>query len=115
MRLSKILILLLLTFFLAPLSVNGAVNIENPLSSNTFTELLDKIIDFIFYIGVFGVAPLMIIIAGFFFVTAAGEPEKITRAKQMILWVLIGLLVLFCAKGLITLFKEIVGVEESGV
>lgn len=114
MRLSKVSILLLLTFFFTPLLVNGAVNIENPLSSNTFTELLDKIINFIFYIGVFGVAPLMIIIAGFFFVTAAGDPEKITRAKQMILWVLIGLLILFCAKGLITLFKTIIGVGEPG-
>ncbi len=108
----KLLIFLLLVTFLIPLTVEG-IEIENPLGYDTFIELINKIIDFIFYISFFGIGPLMIIIAGFYFVTATGDPKKIDTAKKMILWTLIGLLVVISAKGLIALFREIFGIEEG--
>lgn len=120
--LSKLIIFLLLTFFLAPLLVNaqvvcpgtpcppGKVCIENPLCANTLWELLDTIIVFIIYLAG-PIAAIMIIIAGYFFVTAAGDPNKITTAKQIILYTLIGLLIILCATGLIKLFGEIFGVK----
>jgi len=120
--LSKLIIFFLLTFFLAPLLVNAAVVcpgtpcppgktcIKNPLCANTFWELLDAIIVFILYLSM-PIAAIMIIVAGYFFVIAAGDPNKITTAKQMILWTLIGLLVILCATGLIKLFGEIFGVK----
>ena len=120
--LSKLIIFFLLTFFLAPLLVNaavvcpgtpcpsGKVCIENPLCANTLWELLDAIINFIFYLSM-PIAVIMIIIAGFYFVTAAGDPNKITTAKQIILYTLIGLLIILCATGLIKLFGEIFGVK----
>lgn len=88
----------------------GAVTIKNPLEVDTFWELLDRLIVFIFYLSM-PIAVIMIIIAGYFFVIAAGDPAKITLAKQMILWTLIGLLVILCATGLIKLFGEIFGVK----
>lgn len=107
----KLLIFFLLTSFLAPLLVNAAViKIENPLEAKTFWELLDKIINFIFYPAM-PIAVIMIIIAGYFFVIAAGDPKKITTAKQIILYTLIGLLIILCATGLIKLFGEIFGVK----
>ncbi len=97
----------LLSFLLFPILVNGAgITIPNPLKAQSVTELLNTIIDFIFMLAL-GIAPIMIIVAGFFFITAMGEPEKIQTAKQIILWVLIGLLIVFCAKGIIKLFNEI--------
>jgi len=120
--LSKLIIFFLLTSFLAPILVNaavvcpgmlcppGKVCIENPLCANTLWELLDAIIVFIFYLAV-PIAVIMIIIAGFYFVTAAGEPNKITTAKQIILYTLIGLLIILCSTGLIKLFGEIFGVK----
>jgi len=54
----------------------------------------------------------MIIVAGYYFVTAAGDPEKIQTAKRIILWTLIGLLVLFCATGLIELLKTVIGLRN---
>ena len=111
MRIKKLIIFLLLTSFLAPLLANAAViKIDNPLKANTLWELLDAIIVFIFYLAV-PIAVIMIIIAGFYFVTAAGEPNKITTAKQIILYTLIGLLIILCSTGLIKLFGEIFGVK----
>lgn len=108
-HLTKIIIPLLLISFLIPLIVKG-VTLDNPLKSNNFWELIDKLIDFIFYLAM-AIAPIMFIVAGFYFVTAAGDPAKIETAKKMILWALIGLLIVFCAKGLIMALAEIFGVD----
>ncbi len=101
----KLLIFLLIVVFLIPLTVEG-IEIENPLSYTSFTDLIYKIIDFLFYLAL-GIAPIMIIVAGFYFITATGDPQKIDTAKKIVLWTLIGLLVVISAKGLIALFEEI--------
>ena len=110
--LTKLLIPLVLVSFFLPLLVSAdVIALPNPLVHNTFEELLEAIIDFLaFRLGP-AIAVIMFIVAGFHFVTATGEPEKVETAKKIILWTLIGLLVLFCAKGLVVLFKEVVGVE----
>jgi heme/copper-type cytochrome/quinol oxidase subunit 2 len=110
-KLSKSLILLTsFLFFFSFFACCYAVDIPSPISSQTFTELLNKIIDFIFYVSL-PVAAIMITVAGFYFVTAAGEPEKIQKAKIMILWTLIGLLVVFLAKGLVAALRGALGVQ----
>jgi len=95
--------------FLFPITIE-AVTIDNPLAADSFAELIDGIINIIFYLAI-AIAPIMFIVAGFYFITAAGEPEKIQTAKKMILWTLIGLLVVMSAKGIIALFGEIFGLE----
>jgi len=105
----KYLSLILLIVILVPLTVE-AVTIDNPLAADNFAELIDDLINIIFYLAI-GIAPIMFIVAGFYFITAAGNMEKILIAKKMILWTLIGLLVVMSAKGLIALFGEMFGVE----
>lgn len=99
------LALLLVAPFLNFVSAQS-VTINNPLTSNTFTELLNKIIDFIFYVCVYGVAPLMIVIAGFMFIMAQGDPAKVQKARDMVLWTLIGVLVIFLSKALIKFLQD---------
>jgi len=105
----KYLSLILLIAIFIPLTVKG-VTIDNPLATDSFAELIDAIINIIFYLAI-AIAPIIFIVAGFYFIAAAGEPEKILIAKKMILWTLIGLLVVMSAKGIIVLFGEIFGVE----
>ncbi len=110
--LPKLILLLLLVSFLIPLTVKGIVIIENPLEADSFADLISNIIRFIRNITIVGIGPIMIIVAGFYFVTAAGDPEKINTAKKMILWTLVGVLIILSAEGLITFIKEIVGYTE---
>jgi len=105
--LTKTLFVLSLFICLIP-SMGQAVTIENPLGYNDFWQLIDKLINFVFYLSI-GITPIMIIVAGFYFITADGEPEKINTAKKIILWALIGFLIVLSAKGLISLFGEIFG------
>ena len=83
--------------------------IENPLAADTFEEVLDRLINFIFWVGI-TVAPVMLIIAGFMLVTAMGDPKRVETAKKMILYTLIGLAIVILAKGLIAVLKSILGV-----
>ena len=108
---SKLLIILLLSSFFLPL-ITEAVSMPNPIESQSFFELLNKIIDFIFAISI-PITALMIIIAGFYFITAQGEPEKIQTAKRIIIWALIGFLIVLLAKGLIKLLEQIVGIQTG--
>lgn len=98
---------LIITALIAPnVSVGAVIEIPNPLKYDTFQELINAVINFLFMIAL-GIAPIMIIIAGFYFITAAGDPAKITIAKNIILYTLIGLLIVFLARGLIALFQSI--------
>ena len=58
------------------------------------------------------IAGISIIIAGYFFVTASGDPDKTKRARDFVLYAFIGVLVGFLAKGLVVLVKTIVGGAE---
>jgi hypothetical protein len=76
------------------------IEIPNPLKSttNSIPDLIAAIIDNI-VLPVGGViAALMIIYAGFLFVTARGDTKKITDARQAILYACIGAAILLGAK-----------------
>jgi len=90
---------------LSPAILKAEFEIPNPLKAKSFQELIYNIIDFLFVLAI-PLATLMIIVAGFYFVTAAGSPEKITTAKNIILWTLIGFLIILMAKGLIWFLME---------
>ncbi|MEK7519216.1 MAG: hypothetical protein AAB565_00290, partial [Patescibacteria group bacterium] len=101
----QLLVVALLSFLVMPVLV-GAVEIKNPLKADTFEKLILNIVNFIFTLAL-PIVVIMIIVGGFMFVTAAGEPAKIQQGKQLILWAVIGLIVILLAKGMITLIKEI--------
>lgn len=100
-------------FFVVPLIAGlvlcaagvSAVEIENPLSSKTFIELLDKILTFAMQLAI-AVAPIMILVAGFYYITAEGDPKKIETAHAIIKWVLIGLLIVLCSKGIVDFMRN---------
>jgi len=112
----KIFIALIGLSLILPIVVlagTGSVAIDNPLSYNTLKELGNHIINFIFQISL-AVAPLMIIIGGFYLVTASGDPEKIKTGKKIILYTLIGFLIILSAKGIVNLLTEAVTGTGAG-
>jgi hypothetical protein len=83
------------------------IKIVNPLKAKSFEEFIDDLINFIFWIAA-AIFPIIIIIAGFLFLTSGGDPEKIRTAKRMILWTIIGLAIVLLAKGIISLIKAVI-------
>jgi len=105
----KLFILLILSCLILPLSVL-AIKLNNPIIYNTFGELIEAIINFIYNVALV-LAPLFIVIAGFYFVTAAGNPAQIETAKKIILYTLIGFLIILLARGLIAVIQSVFGVQ----
>jgi hypothetical protein len=70
-------------------------------------RVLGRITDWLFAILLI-VAAIFIIVAGYYFVTAQGNPDTVARARQFVLYALIGVLVGFLAKGLVVMVDRIV-------
>lgn len=94
-----------ITLLILPVIV-WAVAIPNPLKADTFEELVNAIIGFITKLA-FAVAPIMILIAGFLFVTGGGNPGSLQRAKNIILYTVIGLAVILLAGSLIKIIEDL--------
>lgn len=109
-KFEKLLYLSLLIAIFAP-AVSSAVNIPNPLVSDDFKVLIDRLISLVFTIGL-ALAPISIIIAGILFMTAQGEPGKIQTAQNIIKWTFIGLLILICSRAIVELIKTTVQVKK---
>jgi len=68
-------------------------------------QALDRTTNWLFVILLI-VAAIFIIIAGYFFITAQGDPENIKKARNMVLYGVIGAMVGFLAKGLVILAQR---------
>ena len=105
---NKIISLLILTTILVPVTISAQMTIENPLGSQNMElwQLIDKIIDFIFYATAV-VVPIIILIAAFKLLTSAGEVEKIQTAKKMIVWTILGLILILASYSIIVALDKI--------
>lgn len=109
--LSKLIIFLLLVSLFIPLVVEG-IEIKNPLKYESFGDLIENIVRFLFWLSLF-VGALMIVVAAYCFLTSAGDPEKVKRAKNIIIWTLVGILVLFLSVAFVAFLKEALGVKPT--
>jgi hypothetical protein len=105
--------IILISLLLSLPVMSLAVEFQNPLEYETFGELIDAIIKFIFYIAIV-IVPLMLIIGAFYLLTAAGDPKKIGTGKNVIIYTLIGLVVIMLARGLIAVIESVIGVKIGG-
>ena len=81
----------------------------NPLGQGTgFTDVVDKILNIIFFVAV-AVAPVMIIVAGFKFLTGGGNPETLQGARQMLIWTAVGFGIILLSKGIVIILRNVIG------
>jgi len=109
MKLKFLLIFFIL--FLIPVILEAAIiKFENPLGYDDVEDIIDAFVDIILLVGI-PIAILMILIAGFYFITSGGNPEKIKTAKRIIFWTVIGFTIILLAKGIIYLIKGVIGMS----
>ena len=100
--------LIIVSWPLIEVKAQPSGGIQDPLGGSGFTTLIGNIIDWLADIGI-GIAIIMIVYSGLLFMTAAGNEEKIAKAKKALIWSLIGLAVLITGKSWIALIKNILG------
>ncbi|HQU08069.1 MAG: hypothetical protein B7X04_03590 [Parcubacteria group bacterium 21-54-25] len=82
----------------APCS-NGSTGLCNPLKVQSIQGLLTTILSFVTQIGTV-VVVLMLVVTGFKFVIARGNPGELEKARTMLVWTLIGALILLGAQAI---------------
>ena len=87
-----------------------AIELRNPLRWDTIEDLIKAILVFLRNLSLV-VTPIVIILAGYYFVTSMGDPAKITQAKKMVLYAMIGLGIILMSEAIILLIKEVIGVQ----
>ena len=102
----KITVSLISTALLLPLAV--LADAPDVVPTVDIMDVLDNITNWLFAV-LLVIAAIFIIIAGYMFVTAMGDPDKTKTARNFVMYALIGVLVGFCAKGLVLLVRSVVG------
>jgi hypothetical protein len=69
--------------------------IVNPLGKDySVAEIIGNVLNIV--LGVTGsIALLMVIYGGYFWLTAAGVPDKVNKGKSILIWATLGLIVVF--------------------
>jgi hypothetical protein len=70
-------------------------------------DLITNIGNWIFT-GLLILAAIFLVVAGYFFVTAGGNPENVNKARQMLINALIGVAVGLAARGLISVIQNLI-------
>ncbi len=90
-------------------------DIPNPLKggASDFTSLVKIIAQWIFNLAI-PIAVAMIVYAGILFLTAAGETAKVTKAKEVLKYAVIGLAIILIGSGFVTLIQSILELGGTG-
>ena len=83
------------------------ITLQNPLKVKTIAELLKLILDIVTIFAV-PIIIFFIIYSGFLYVTARGDPTKITKAKDALLWSVIGGVIILGANVLLVIIQNTV-------
>lgn len=87
------------------------ITISSPISATTFDQLMKQITDVASAI-VGGLAVVMFIVAGILFLAAAGEPERLAKARHAFIWGVIGVAVAIGAQMFVAIINGILQVKN---
>jgi FtsH-binding integral membrane protein len=106
------LVLLLAILFLVPFFSFGAAfprPADNSIALGDIGNILDDIVSIIW--EVFAViSVIMFILAGFEFINAQGEPAKINKARQFVIWGVVGIVVAIIGFSIVQTIQTGIGI-----
>ena len=80
--------------------------LKNPLQANNLLELIDVLATWLFNLSI-PIVVVMIVYAGVMFLTSRGDTTKVTKARQILLYAVVGFAIILIGKGFITLIESI--------
>lgn len=85
-----------------------AQSIVDPLNVKSFGELLTRIAQGVGGI-IAGLGTVMIVVAGILYMTSAGSPERMNKAKTALVYAIAGIAVGAAAEAIVAVVKSIIG------
>lgn len=86
--------------------------LDNPLQADNLLELIDVLATWLFNLSI-PIVVVMIVYAGVMFLTSRGEPARVTKARQILLYAVVGFAIILIGKGFITLIESILNLGTS--
>lgn len=80
--------------------------VRNPIAADNFIDLVKIIGQWIFNLAI-PIAVIMILYAGFLWLTAGARPANVAKAKTVFWYAILGLVIIFIGQGFLTLIKSI--------
>jgi hypothetical protein len=74
-----------------------------------FTSIICNLLRIVIWPVFFGISIIMLIWAGILFLTAQGDPGKISTAKKAVLWAVIGIVVAILAFSAVGILNNVIG------
>lgn len=87
-----------------------ATSIEPALIATSTAEIIQSIIRVIYWI-IGSLLVLLIIMGGYYILTSAGNPEKITKGRKIIIYAALGFAIMAISKGALQLVYLIIGIN----
>lgn len=87
----------------------GSYTLPNPLGAESIAQIINRVA---YYLTVYIAPPIvtiMILIAGFYFLTAGENPERVKTARQIILWTVIGYAIILISWGVTLIITQLLG------
>jgi len=81
------------------------INIPNPIETTSTIELINRVSNYLLWMAVI-LGPMVIVAAALIFLTSGGNDRKITTAKKMLLYAVLGLALALVSKGIVSLVKD---------
>lgn len=94
----------------AALAGSHTVRIDNPIAADDFKDIVVRIANWAVAIAA-PVVSLVVIWAGYLYLTGGGKPEQIKKATQALTWAVIGFIVVLIARGAAELIKNVTGLK----
>jgi len=106
--LSSATLLVLPLVTLADLSA-GDTSTPGIISNPSLIGIINDVLNFIWPLFI-GLAILMFLVAGFLFLTSMGDPDKVSTARQAVLWGVVGVVVGLIAFSIPFVIRQGIGV-----
>ncbi|GEM_PF-2230222 len=110
------LVLTILFLFVIASQTQAQITISNPLTPGniSFDEMLTRVLSWIFGFAL-AIGVLMIIIGGYMMVVSAGDPQKFSTGRKVVVYALSGIAIVAISRGIIALTEQIFpqGVEAG--
>jgi hypothetical protein len=98
---NKIVVWIVATAFFCFPVLARAVTLYNPIGDVSVSTIIGRVLSII--IGVVGAIALAVFIySGFLWMTSAGDKGKVTKGKDGMVWAILGLVIIFSAKAILT-------------
>lgn len=87
------------------LADGNPLSLPNPLSVNTFQQVVANVSNFLLIIAT-PLVTIMALVGGFQMITAAGNPEKFAAGRKTLLYAVIGFAIVLLAGGVAQIIKN---------